>query len=89
MTSASIARSGIGNSCPDPHRRRLLDAQSLTGETGGWRGFAEPFPNRPPGMHRRTYLRMRLAAGESILLALARILPKLARRNRREVKNET
>jgi hypothetical protein len=30
--------------------------------------FAEPFPAKPPGMHRRTYLRMRAAAGESIPL---------------------
>jgi hypothetical protein len=29
--------------------------------------FAEPFPEKPPGMHWRTYLRMRLAAGESIV----------------------
>jgi hypothetical protein len=28
--------------------------------------LAEPFPEKSPGMHRRTYLRMRAAAGESI-----------------------
>jgi hypothetical protein len=26
------------------------------------------FPDKPPGMHWRTYLRMRMAAGESIAL---------------------
>jgi hypothetical protein len=30
--------------------------------------FAEPFPEKPPGMHWRTYLRMRVAAGESIAI---------------------
>jgi hypothetical protein len=30
--------------------------------------FAEPFPEKPPGMHWRTYLRMRVAAGESIAM---------------------
>jgi hypothetical protein len=30
--------------------------------------FAEPFPDKPPGMHWRTYLRMRVAAGESIAI---------------------
>jgi hypothetical protein len=30
--------------------------------------FAEPFPDKPPGMHWRTYLRMRVAAGESIAM---------------------
>jgi hypothetical protein len=29
--------------------------------------FAEPFPEKTPGMHWRIYLRMRLAAGESIV----------------------
>jgi hypothetical protein len=28
--------------------------------------FAEPFPDKPPGMHWITYFRMRVAAGESI-----------------------
>ena len=32
---------------------------------GAGLGFAEPFPKKPLGMHRRTYLRLRLAAGES------------------------
>jgi hypothetical protein len=35
---------------------------------GGGFSFAEPFPDKPPGMHWQTYLRMRVAAGESIAL---------------------
>jgi hypothetical protein len=30
--------------------------------------YAKPFPDKPPGMHSRTYLLMRVAAGESIAL---------------------
>ena len=42
-------------------------SQNETGmRLGSGFSFAEPFPEKPPGMHRRTYLRMRVAAGESI-----------------------
>jgi hypothetical protein len=35
---------------------------------GAGYSFAETFPEKPPRMHWRTYLRMRVAAGEAIAM---------------------
>ena len=51
-----------------PFLRSIRRATKIRMRLGAGFSFAEPFPEKPPGMHRRTYLRMRVAAGESIAL---------------------
>jgi hypothetical protein len=49
-----------------PFLRSIRRARKIRMRLGAGFSFAEPFPEKPSGMHRRTYLRMRAAAGESI-----------------------
>jgi hypothetical protein len=49
-----------------PFLRSVRRARKTRMRLGAGFSFAEPFPDKPPGMHWRTYLRMRAAAGESI-----------------------
>ena len=51
-----------------PYLRAIRRTRKIRMRLGAGFSFAEPFPEKPPGMHRRTYLRMRLAAGESIAM---------------------
>ena len=51
-----------------PFLRSIRRARKFRMRLGAGFSFAEPFPEKPPRMHRRTYLRMRVAAGESIAL---------------------
>ena len=48
--------------------RSIRRARKIRMRLGTGFSFAEPFPDKPPGMHWRTYLRMRVAAGYSIRL---------------------
>jgi hypothetical protein len=51
-----------------PSFRAIRRARKIRMRLGTGFSFAEPFPDKPPGMHWLTYLRMRVAAGESIAL---------------------
>jgi hypothetical protein len=51
-----------------PWLRSIRRARKIRMRLGTGFSFAEPFPDKPPGMHWLTYLRMRLAAGESIAI---------------------
>jgi hypothetical protein len=51
-----------------PYLRRIRRARKIRMRLGTGFSFAEPFPDKPRGMHWLTYLRMRLAAGESIAI---------------------
>ena len=51
-----------------PFLRSIRRTRKIRMGFGASFSFAEPFPDKPPGMHWRTYLRMRVAAGESIAL---------------------
>ena len=51
-----------------PFLRSIRRARKIRMRLGGGFSFAEGFPDKPSGMHWRTYLRMRMAAGESIAL---------------------
>ena len=57
-----------GGPCNRLFLRGIRRARKIRMRLGAGFSFAEPFPEKPPGMHRRTYLRMRVAAGESIAL---------------------
>ena|SRR6516162_9136331 len=48
------------------HLRAIRRTRKIRKGLGAGFSFAESFPDKPPGMHWRTYLRMRAAAGESI-----------------------
>jgi hypothetical protein len=48
-----------------PSLRAIRRVRKIRMRLGAGFSFAEPFPNKPPGMHWRIYLRMRAAAGES------------------------
>jgi hypothetical protein len=47
-----------------PTLRAINRVRKIRMRLGGGFSFAEPFPEKPPRMHWRTYLRMRAAAGE-------------------------
>ena len=49
-----------------PYLRAIRRTRKIRMCLGTGFSFAEPFPDKPPGMHWQTYIRMRLAAGESI-----------------------
>ena len=49
-----------------PYLRSIRRVRKIRMRLGAGFSFAEPFPDKPPGMHWQTYIRMRLAAGESI-----------------------
>ena len=49
-----------------PYLHAIRRVRKIRMRLGAGFSFAEPFPEKPPGMHWRTYLRMRLAVGESI-----------------------
>ena len=51
-----------------PYLRSIRRTRKIRMRLGAGFSFAEGFPDKPPRMHWRTYLRMRLAAGESIAL---------------------
>jgi hypothetical protein len=51
-----------------PSLRAIRRVRKIRMRLGAGFSFAEPFPDKPPGMHWRTYLRMRVAAGEAIAL---------------------
>jgi hypothetical protein len=51
-----------------PYLRAVRRTRRIRMRLGAGFSFAEPFPDKPPRMHWRTYMRMRLAAGESIAL---------------------
>ena len=51
-----------------PYLRSIRRVRKIRMRLGAGFSFAEPFPDKPPGMHWRTYLCMRVAAGESIAL---------------------
>jgi hypothetical protein len=61
---------GLAYDCQNetPYLRAIRRVRKIRMRLGAGFSFAEPFPDKPRGMHRRTYLRMRLAAGESIAL---------------------
>ena len=46
-----------------PYLRAIRRVRKIRMRLGAGFSFAEPFPDKPPGMHWRTYLRMRVAAG--------------------------
>ena len=46
-----------------PYLRSIRRVRKIRMRLGAGFSFAEPFPDKPPGMHWRTYLRMRVAAG--------------------------
>jgi len=48
-----------------PHGRALLKTQAIRVKLGGSPGLADPFPDKPKGMHWRTYYRMRQLADEA------------------------
>jgi hypothetical protein len=47
-----------------PTLRAINRVRKIRMRLGAGFSFAEPFPEKPPRMHWRTYLRMRAAAGE-------------------------
>ena len=47
-----------------PFLRSVRRARKIRMRLGAGFSFAEPFPEKPPRMHWRTYRRMRAAAGE-------------------------
>jgi hypothetical protein len=51
-----------------PYLRSIRRVRKIRMRLGAGFSFAEPFPDKPPGMHWRTYLRMRAAAGASIAI---------------------
>ena len=51
-----------------PYLRSIRRVRKIRMRLGAGFSFAEGFPDKPPGMHWRTYLRMRVAAGESIAI---------------------
>jgi hypothetical protein len=51
-----------------PFLHGIQRARKIRMRLGASFSFAEPFPDKPPRMHRRTYLRMRVSAGKSIAL---------------------
>jgi hypothetical protein len=51
-----------------PYLRAIRRTRKIRMRLGAGFSYAEPFPDKPPGMHWKTYLRMRVAAGESIAL---------------------
>jgi hypothetical protein len=51
-----------------PFVRSFRRARKIRMRLGTGFSFAEPFPDKPSGMHWKTYLRMRVAAGYSIRL---------------------
>jgi hypothetical protein len=51
-----------------PYLRAIRRVRKIRMRLGAGFSFAEGFPDKPPRMHRRTYLRMRAAAGESIAI---------------------
>jgi hypothetical protein len=51
-----------------PWLRSFRRARKIRMRLGAGFSFAEPFPDKPPGMHWLTHLRMRVAAGESIAI---------------------
>jgi len=48
-----------------PYDRALTRAQAIWAKLGGW-STAEPFPEKPKGMHWRTYNRLSLEAGDAL-----------------------
>ena len=51
-----------------PYLRAVRRTRKIRMRLGAGFSYAEPFPDKPPRMHWRTYLRMRVAAGESIAM---------------------
>jgi hypothetical protein len=51
-----------------PTLRSIRRVRNIRMRLGAGFSFAETFPEKPPRMHWRTYLRMRVAAGESIAM---------------------
>jgi hypothetical protein len=47
-----------------PYLRAIRWVRKIRMRLGAGFSFAEPFPDKPPRMHWRTYFRMRVAAGE-------------------------
>jgi hypothetical protein len=47
-----------------PFLRSIRRVRKIRMRLGAGFNFAEPFPSKPPRMHRRTYRRLRAAAGE-------------------------
>jgi len=48
-----------------PHSRALSHAQAIRVKLGGTPNMFEPFPEKPKGMHWRTYARLLTEAGEA------------------------
>jgi hypothetical protein len=58
---------GLAYQCQSetPRLRSIRSARKIRMRLGAGFSFAEPFPEKPRGMHGSTYLRMRAAAGEA------------------------
>ncbi len=63
--------------------RLLRRAERIRGRLGGSRSVFDPFPERPKGMHMRTYRRLRHEAEEAKVRGLASAMDAFGSRRRR------
>jgi hypothetical protein len=68
----------------DRYDRALRRANNIRMRLGGQPGMASPFPNRPKGMHHKTYERLQSAVWSAEVLAEERLVIFLGRLQRRE-----
>jgi hypothetical protein len=68
----------------DRHDRALRRANNIRMRLGGEPGMASLFPNRPKGMHHKTYKRLQSAVWSAEVLAEERLVIFLGRLQRRE-----
>ena len=75
---------GLAYDCQNetPRLRSIRRARKIRMRLGAGFSFAEPFPDKPPAMHWRTYLHMRATADEWVSRSFARVMKSIRGRSR-------